>query len=479
MFTFGLALLAGLAVFVYGPLVTPGIGVGDFSLSLRLDALSVVMWLLVSSIGMLVVHFSRNYVDGDARHGRFLGDLCLTVGAVLLLVLAGNLFHLVVAWIGTSLALHQLLVFYSERRSAVVAARKKFIVARIGDVCLVVAAILFARAFGVTDLGALGDAAGAALANGVVPGEAALASILVVVAAALKSAMFPSHGWLLEVMETPTPVSALLHAGLINAGTFLVVRLGEVMFLFTPGLHLLVVIGGFTALFASIAMLSQSSVKVSLAYSSAAHMGFMLMLCGFGAHTVAIMHLVAHSFYKAHAFLSSGSIVDYVREVGAKDFETTPRPLAVLASIGAAAVIFVSLGAALGIDLTKRPGETVLGIIFVMTMTQLISRSMIGAPRLFVIGRTLLAAVAVTLAFFALELSALWILGDAVAVFPTPDTFTVAVMVIAVTAFAAVTLLQTMLPRLARTPFGQAAYVHLKNGFYANALFDRLIGALR
>lgn len=479
MAAFGLALLAGLAVFVYGPLVTPRIGVGDFSLSLRLDALSVVMSVLVSSIGMLVVHFSRNYLDGDARHGRFIGDLCLTVGAVLLLVMSGNLFHLVIAWIGTSLALHQLLTFYSDRRSAVMAARKKFIVARIGDVSLAVAAILFARAFGVTDLGALADAAGAALATGNVPGEVALASILVVVAAALKSAMFPSHGWLLEVMETPTPVSALLHAGLINAGTFLVVRLGEVMFLFTPGLHLLILIGGFTALFASIAMLTQNSVKVSLAYSSAAHMGFMLMLCGFGAHTVAIMHLVAHSYYKAHAFLSSGSIVDYAREVGPKDFETAPRPIAVLASIVAAAVIFVVLGAALGIDPLKRPGETALGIIFVMTMTQLISRSMVGAPRLYVIGRTLLAAVAVTLAFFGLELTAVLILSDAVAVFPAVDAFTLAVMVFAVTAFAVVTLLQTTLPRLARTPIGQAAYVHLKNGFYANALFDRLIGALR
>ncbi|MEI2420633.1 proton-conducting transporter membrane subunit, partial [Arthrospira platensis SPKY2] len=92
--------------------------------------------------------------------------------------------------------------------------------------------------------------------GGNLPGGVAVASVLVVLAAALKSAMFPVHGWLLEVMETPTPVSALLHAGLINAGTFLVVRLGEVMFLFTPGLHLLIVIGGFTALFASVAMLT-------------------------------------------------------------------------------------------------------------------------------------------------------------------------------------------------------------------------------
>ena len=475
----GIATLAAGAVFAFGPFVSPEIGMDDFSLLLRLDALSVVMLLLVSSLGMLVIHFSRNYLGGDAKQARFLGDLSLTIGAVMVLVTAGNLFHLVAAWIGTSLALHRLLVFYNERRGAVIAARKKFIVARLSDLCLLVAAILFARAFGVTDLGALAEAARAALAAGTIPAGVGVASVLVVAAAALKSAMFPTHGWLLEVMETPTPVSALLHAGLLNAGTFLVVRLGDLMFLTSAGLHLLIAVGGFTAIFASVAMIMQNNVKVSLAYSSAAHMGFMLMLCGFGAHSVAVMHLVAHSFYKAHAFLSSGSIVDYIRELGTKNLDGAARPLAVLGSMIAAAAIFIAFAVLLGIDMLKRPGETALGVIFVMTMTQLIVKSTVGKPRLFVVGRTLLAAVAVTMAFFALELSAAWLLSGTVAAFPAPTLLTQVVMVLAVLSFAAVTLLQTMLPTLVNTPWGQVAYVHLKNGLYANALFDRLIGALR
>jgi NAD(P)H-quinone oxidoreductase subunit 5 len=474
-----LSLLAAAAVFAFGPLVSPVIGRGDFGLSIRLDALSVVMFWLVAFVGVLVVQFSRNYLDGDGRHGAFLGGLCLTIGAVILLVLAGNLFQLVLAWIGTSLALHQLLVFYADRPGAVAAARKKFIVARAGDICLVIAAVLFTRAFGTGDLGALRDAAGAALEAGLVPAGVGWAAVLVAVAAALKSAMFPFHGWLLEVMETPTPVSALLHAGLINAGTFLVVRLGELMFLYPPALHVLMIVGGFTALFASVAMITQSSVKVSLAYSSAAHMGFMLMLCGFGAHSVAILHLVAHSFYKAHAFLSSGSIVEYVRGVGARQIDATPRPLRLLVSLAAALVIFVGIGALLGVDVTKRPGETALGAIFVMAITHLLVKGFDDAPHIYVITRTALAAAAVTLAFFGLELTAAWILADAVVAFPQPTVSTLVVMVLVVLTFALVTVLQTQLPALVHSPAWRVAYVHLKNGLYANALFDRLIGALR
>jgi len=474
-----LALLAAAAVFVSGPLVSPVLGRGDFGLAIRLDALSVVMFWLVAFVGVLVVQFSRNYLDGDARQGAFLGNLCLTIGAVILLVLAGNLFQLVVAWIGTSLALHQLLVFYADRPGAVIAARKKFIVARGGDLCLTVAAILFARAFGTGDLGALREAAGAALEAGVVPSGVGWAAVLVALAAVLKSAMFPAHGWLLEVMETPTPVSALLHAGLINAGTFLVVRLGEPMFLSAPALHILILVGGFTALFASIAMITQSSVKVSLAYSSAAHMGFMLMLCGFGAHSVAILHLVAHSFYKAHAFLSAGSVVEYVLAVGSRGIEATPQPARLLFSLAGALVIFVGIGALLGVDVIKRPGETALGAIFVMAITHLLVKGWDAAPHLYVISRTALAAVAVTLAFFTLELTAAWILADAVVAFPQPNAITLAVMVLMVAAFGLVILLQTLLPTLSHLPAWRAAYVHLKNGLYANALFDRLIGALR
>ncbi|ABQ92207.1 proton-conducting transporter transmembrane domain-containing protein [Roseiflexus sp. RS-1] len=477
--SFLLLIAIGIVVFTSGPIVSPLIGVGEAGIALRLDALSVMMSWLVTLLGTLLIQFSRNYLDGDPRQKLFFIRLYLTVGAVLLMVLSGNLWQLVLAWIGMSLALHELLVFYPERPRAIRAARKKFIAARIGDACLIVAAVLLVQAFGTADLGMIRAAAAAALADGNVPASVAAAAILIVVTASLKSAMFPFHGWLLEVMETPTPVSALLHAGLLNAGIFLVVRFGELVFLSTPALIMLIVIGGFTAIFASSSMITQSSVKVSLAYSSAAHMGFMLMLCGFGAHTVAMMHLIAHSCYKAHAFLSSGSIIEYVRNTGAQKLDTPPHPLSFLVNMAAAVAIFLAVATALGIDITKRPGETAMITIFMIAVAYLLVKGNTARAPLPVIGRTMLMAALVTLAFFALEVTAEALLGGAVAVYPPLNMATMIAIVVAVVIFGIVMAFSAWLPALVNRPVWQALYVHLKNGFYANALFDRFMDAVR
>lgn len=476
---FLLLLVLGIVVFTSGPMVSPLIGVGEAGIALRLDALSVMMSWLVTLLGALLIQFSRNYLDGDPRQKLFFIRLYMTSGAVLWMVLAGNLWQLVLAWIAMSLALHELLVFYPDRPRAIRAARKKFITARIGDVCLIVAAVLIAQAFGTTDLGMIRAAVAAALADGNVPAEAATAAILIVIVAALKSAMFPFHGWLIEVMETPTPVSALLHAGLLNAGIFLVVRFGELVFLSTSALILLIALGGFTALFASSAMIAQTSVKVSLAYSSAAHMGFMLMLCGFGAHTVAIMHLIAHSCYKAHAFLSSGSIIEYVRNTGAQKLDQAPHPLALLTNMAVAVAIFAAVATAIGIDMTKRPGETAMIAIFMLAVAYLLVKGNTNKAPVSVIGRTMLMAALVTIAFFALEVTAEALLGQAVAVYPPLTMPALIAAVTAVVVHGLVMALSAFLPALVNRPAWRALYVHLKNGFYANTLFDRFLDTFR
>ena len=165
------------------------------------------------------------------------------------------------------------------------------------------AALLFQQ-FGTGDLETIFNGL-QVMPAGALPATVEGAAALIAVAAILKSAQFPTHSWLVEVMETPTPVSALLHAGILNAGPFLAVRLSFVLEQATVAPLLLIAFGAFTALFASKALLTQHSIKVGLGYSSAAHMGFMLMICGLGVYAAAILHLVAHSFYKAHAFLSS------------------------------------------------------------------------------------------------------------------------------------------------------------------------------
>ncbi|MGQ9550032.1 MAG: proton-conducting transporter transmembrane domain-containing protein [Roseiflexus sp.] len=477
--SFLLMLALGVVVFTSGPMVSPLIGAGEAGIALRLDALSVMMSWLVTLLGTLLIQFSRNYLDGDPRQKLFFIRLYLTIGATLLMVLSGNLWQLTLAWIGVSLALHELLVFYPERPRAIRAARKKFIIARIGDACLIAAAVLLVQTFGTADLGMIRAAAAAALADGNIPAGAAVAAVLIVITAALKSAMFPFHGWLIEVMETPTPVSALLHAGLLNAGIFLVVRFGELVFLSTPALILLIVIGGFTAIFASSSMITQSSVKVSLAYSSAAHMGFMIMLCGFGAHTVAIMHLIAHSCYKAHAFLSSGSIIEYVRNTGAQKLDTPPHLLSFLVNMAAAVAVFLAVATALGIDVTKRPGETAMITIFMIAVAYLLVKGNTARAPVTVIGRTMLMAALVTLAFFVLEVTAEALLGRAVAVYPPLNLPTMIAVVSMVVIFGIVMACSAWLPALVRRPAWQALYVHLKNGFYANTLIDRFMDTLR
>ncbi len=309
---FLVAIAVDVAVLLNGAFWTGAIGVAGVGVGIYFDALSAAMSTLVSFIGVIVLLYSRNYLDGDRKEGSFFKRLAFTLAAVLSLISAGNLAWLILAWIATSVGLNALLLFYPERPAAQLAAKKKFVASRLGDLCLIAAAASLWTSFGTLAFPELFAAARAAAAAGAA-GTMALPAILIVCAAVLKSAQLPFHGWLVEVMETPTPVSALLHAGVINAGGFLVLRLADIVAPSEGALHMLSLIGGATALFGSIVMLTQTSVKVSLAYSTVAQMGFMILECGLGAFVAALLHILAHSLYKAHAFLSSGSVIDLAR----------------------------------------------------------------------------------------------------------------------------------------------------------------------
>lgn len=313
-----LLLSAGAATYLalFGPGVVrlavpvPFDGFDSLRLGLRLDVPSAVMLGLISFIGVVILHYSRRYLDGDDGQSRYMRWFLAILASVSLLVTANHLALLWFAWLATSLVLHQLLTFYDDRPQALIAAHKKFISSRIADVCLLIGFTFLSRATGSAELDQIFSqiAASETLSPG-----AGLAALLLVAAAALKCAQLPFHGWLIQVMEAPTPVSALLHAGVVNIGGFLMIRLAPLMVQAEVAQTLLVVVGSVTAVVASLVMMTRVSIKVALAWSTCAQMGFMLLECGLGAYSLALLHLVAHSLYKAHAFLASGSTVEIWR----------------------------------------------------------------------------------------------------------------------------------------------------------------------
>ena len=457
-----------------GTLVTPLVGEAGLGLSLRLDTLSLTIFTMVALLGVVIVRFSRTYLDGDPAQGAFLGRLCATIAAVETLVISGNLVLFFLAWVATSFTLHRLLVFYADRRGAVIAARKKFIAARLGDAVLLAAFVLIYGHFGTGELS--GIFAGASTVVGA-PLALSAAAALLAVAALLKSAQFPTHGWLVEVMETPTPVSALLHAGILNAGPFLIVRFAAMMGFGALAPITLVVVGGFTALFASVVLLTQPSVKVALGYSSAAHMGFMLLVCGLGVYPAAILHLVAHSFYKAHAFLSSGSAVESAvagRVAVPKRLRSAGR---LFASLALAAAIYFGLAGAFGVEPANDTALLAVGAILVLGLTQLIAPAVDAEGHASAMVRVAGLAGVVAVAFFALEALAAQLLEPALPERFAPAPVTLALVGVVLLAFAAAVGLQIV--GAGRSRWGRVAYVHLRNGLYANAAFDRLIGAFR
>ncbi len=465
------AVLSAVALITWGPATSPLIGGGGVGFSVRLDAVSVTMLTLVSFIGWVVLRYSGTYLDGEARQGAFMGWMAATLAAVLLLVQAGNLFQLVLAWIATSLFLHQLLLFYRDRVPAQRAARKKAVVARAGDAALIGAVVLLVAAFGTADIATILAEARVGEGSAAIAG----ATVFLALAALLKSAQFPTHGWLTEVMEAPTPVSALLHAGVINAGGFLLIRFADVMLLAPGVLAILVMIGGFTALYGGLVMLTQPAVKTSLAWSTIGQMGFMIMQCGLALFPLALLHIVAHSLYKAHAFLASGGAVAQVAA------NRRPGPVAIPdgRAVGRAFLLALGIYAVIGLafGFTEKSTQAIaLGAILIFGVAYLIAQGLADAAPRELTRRTAVWSVATSVAYFALQRGAEWLTAGTLPATPAPGPLEWALIVLAVLSFAVVAVAQAMFPLWAYHPAAAGLRVHLANGLYANAVFDRLLG---
>lgn len=277
----------------------------DFGL--QLDQLSMCFVLLITGVGSLIHIYSVGYMAEDPDRRRFFAYLNLFLSAMLLLVLADNYLGLYVGWEGVGLASYLLIGFWQHKPSAATAAKKAFVVNRVGDIGLAIAMmVMFAYIGSISFEGVF--AAAPQL------GEGTLNSIglLLLLAACGKSAQVPLQSWLGDAMEGPTPVSALIHAAtMVTAGVYLIVRSGPVFDL-APGAQLgVVIVGAVTLLFGAIIGCAKDDIKKALAASTMSQIGYMVLAAGLGpaGYAVAIMHLLTHGFFKAGLFLGAGSVM--------------------------------------------------------------------------------------------------------------------------------------------------------------------------
>jgi NAD(P)H-quinone oxidoreductase subunit 5 len=335
--------------------------------------------------------------------------------------------------------------------------------------------VVLIATYATTDIATILSMAG----DGIGGTGAGAAGALIALAALLKSAQFPTHGWLTEVMETPTPVSALLHAGVVNAGGFVLIRFADVILLSPLVMAFLVAIGGLTALFGGLVMLTQPTVKASLAWSTVAQMGFMVLQCGLALFPLALLHIVAHSLYKAHAFLSSGGAVSGVAAIRRPGPVAVPDLAAVAKAFGAAlaiyALVYVSYGAVFGFA-SKSPQAVALGAILIFGVAYLLAQGLAdAAPRELTL-RTAAYSVAAAVSYFALQSAAEWLTFGTLPATPAPGALEWALILLALISFGSVALAQATFALWAQHPATAGLRVHLSNGLYANAITDRLLG---
>ncbi|NJL34665.1 MAG: hypothetical protein HC893_13430, partial [Chloroflexaceae bacterium] len=330
---------------------------------LVIDRLSAAIALLVASVGVVVFRFSLRYLDGEPGQVRFLHWLFLTILAAYLLMIAANLLLLFAAWAMASTGLHNLLTFYQNRAEALRPARKKFLISRLGDIVLLSAIFLIWNQWGTLNLYTFLEQVNEPATWAAAPSVVAM---LIVVAALTKSAQFPFHSWLPETMESPTPVSALMHAGIINAGGVLVLRFAPLLVVVPAALFNLALVGTITTVLGLLAMWSQTNIKRTLAWSTVSQMGFMMIQIGLAAFPAALLHIVGHGFYKAWSFLRTGDLPPSTPATA----PLAPALALVLLLVGVVVAVPAILLASMitGFDPLHSPGELALTAIVALAM---------------------------------------------------------------------------------------------------------------
>ena len=285
------------------------IPVGGFQadIAFQLDQLSMTFVLLITGVGTLIHVYSIGYMEHDERRRRFFAYLNLFLAAMLLLVLADNYLLLYVGWEGVGVASYLLIGFWQHKPSAATAAKKAFLVNRVGDVGLSIAIMLMFTTFGTFAFGPVLASTGETS-----EGKLTAIALMLLLAACGKSAQVPLQSWLGDAMEGPTPVSALIHAAtMVTAGVYLITRSGAIFNAAPDAQTVVVVVGAVTLLFGAIVGCAKDDIKKALAGSTMSQIGYMVLAAGLGpiGYVFAIMHLVTHGFFKAGLFLGAGSVM--------------------------------------------------------------------------------------------------------------------------------------------------------------------------
>jgi len=272
------------------------------------DPLTAIMFVTVSIVSLLVIIYSSGYMSGDRGYVRFFAFMGLFVFSMLMLVLADNFLMLYIFWEAVGLCSYLLIGFYYQRPAAAAAAKKAFLVNRIGDFGFAIGILLIYLNFGTVDYSAVFERIPEIAASH--PGLITAIALCLFAGACGKSAQLPLYVWLPDAMEGPSPVSALIHAAtMVTAGVYMVVRCGAIFTQSATAMTVVAVVGALTAFFAACIALAQTDIKRILAYSTISQLGYMFLAAGVGAAGAAIFHLYTHAFFKALLFLAAGSIM--------------------------------------------------------------------------------------------------------------------------------------------------------------------------
>jgi NAD(P)H-quinone oxidoreductase subunit 5 len=441
---------------------------------LSIDRLSSASGLFVGVLGWVVTRFAERSMEGHPERWRFTSLLCFATCMAFVVSCAGNMLLLAVAWMLLGAAVHLLLVFDEDTAVKRRVARRKWVAARVGDVALSLGLALLAWRCGSLEIGECLSRIDS------LPGEVLLVvTSLLVVAAMARSVQAPFHVWLPDTMEAPTPVSALLHAGIVNAGGLLLIRFAPLLVRVPEVCVALSIVGTVTMTLGTLCMAQQVRLKQGLAWSTVAQMGFMTVQCALAAFPAALLHLLGHGSYKAMAFLRSGEA-----PAPAGPIVRPACGLALLVAGALSAVPCMALATRVtGLSMDHAPGELALALVIAIAIGQVWVTSLgtcVFRPRELVRGLSVavLASVFVPLIGFGLYRGAGLFLGPVLGALPAADGklmwIAAALPALAIALLAVAHVVQPWLQQLA---VWRSMQVQAREGFHLGRIADRAIDA--